>query len=988
MVKRVLFLVWMVSLVSTALFSLDYQGKIKGTIWPEGSWSVTVTPNNINGSGDNTITMHVDQIEFGFNMSHDNGSGTSTRDIIYGVNNASSENAYYHHQHTDKFTVSLHHGANSIRLFFKGETDYSEWEKHIVVYYYPPAVNLILNTADGLTHTYSYPDPVNAPLVPLQVNNSAVVSRKLTVVNKSTPGDSVTYSVGVSNNQVAGDFTEFGDGNYIVNFTVTDRLGRVHYPKHRVFTDRTKPEILVTPPTAQWVNLSSAPNAYWTVSVKDVTTGVAETGSGYKIGYSPTALTNPSLATYPPNYTLLFNGNLGAGEVRSRIIRPSYPNSDGYYYLQIAAVDIAGNSVHKFATDPIQYDNTGPLLGTPTLQVTASGKISVSWSIATDSSSGMSSSTPYTLFATADGANNAGQFSTITSQGGQNSAIITPNSSVHGNQVTVRVAAHDNVGNTTMTQASIGFPSPLTLTTSLGVGDAQNMEVDIQFGVSPEQLAKYNSLSIARTGAFSLSTLSIFPATIMFDSQGQFVPSTLWGISATGRIYYKDLIPINSHAGHRSWTYKLSSIPNLGDIEPSTVALPNNPGNVELSVFDMSGNAYQSSNFMVESDGKLKIQIQGTDHDRDNWTAEIDKITQVRQNGVALSSYRRISGNAAFPYNYDATNGYPSSQMVVTLVNGHNYVCLAWTEGTDSQTYYSEIKDIQLTTLTAGGFSITITDVLGSNLGTDDSGILTTQPGQELQFTIAGAPDPITWDFGDSSPTGTGASQTHAYHQKVDQTTDSCSYTLTITAGGTTLNMPVVVVDTREGELYEDEVWRGSHQVTGIVEVPNGKTLTLAGSQTISFLGSIGSGYLQGIQVAAGGNLNIASGSVFQKGSTQVQGWGTIKVLGTAVFTGAEVRDADRGITCIAGSTVTLTGVNCHDNVTGLQVLGNAVVHVTNSDIQHNSLFGIKEDGGGRPTLTGTTIKNNFRNYYQWDAGLLGIGAINSLGLNSGNQGE
>jgi len=120
----------------------------------------------------------------------------------------------------------------------------------------------------------------------------------------------------------------------------------------------------------------------------------------------------------------------------------------------------------------------------------------------------------------------------------------------------------------------------------------------------------------------------------------------------------------------------------------------------------------------------------------------------------------------------------------------------------------------------------------------------------------------------------------------------------------------------------------------------------------------------------------------------QSQGWGTILVSGTARFGQDEITGADRGVAALAGSRVTLTGTNLHGNKTGLHVAGVAAVRVDQASITSNTVYGVKEDAGGRPVMTNTTIRNNFRNYYSWDRGLLGIAAVNALGQNIGNTGE
>ena len=115
---------------------------------------------------------------------------------------------------------------------------------------------------------------------------------------------------------------------------------------------------------------------------------------------------------------------------------------------------------------------------------------------------------------------------------------------------------------------------------------------------------------------------------------------------------------------------------------------------------------------------------------------------------------------------------------------------------------------------------------------------------------------------------------------------------------------------------------------------------------------------------------------------------GGTATIGTAGGRGVTIEGADRGVAADGGSTVTLVNTTLSDNLTGIQVVGTEKVSISGCTITGNSVYGIKEDSGGRPTVTGTTIKGNFRNYYQWDGGLLSISQINALGANTGNQGE
>jgi hypothetical protein len=480
------------------------------------------------------------------------------------------------------------------------------------------------------------------------------------------------------------------------------------------------------------------------------------------------------------------------------------------------------------------------------------------------------------------------------------------------------------------------------------------------------------------------------------DSQGNFTPSTIWKFGPDGQsACYADLVPVISGAGHKPWQYTLTPTPWYDSISSSSVVtLPSNKGSVSLALFDSNGSKYGDSGFGTNATRNFTIQLQAIDPDQDNWYYEIDKITQTQSSdGSLFTTSHRLSGTSMTYYPY--SGGYTVQTIPVTLSAGDQ-----GDPSDPSLTFSYTYADVILHQQSGGTYSISVTDLNGNPALSSASAIIT-RPGELLSFSVdppSGTSSQVTysWDFGDGTAAGNLTSVTHAYAQVPGQTTDRAPHTVTITVndGTNTTQIPlsVLVIDTQEGPLLTNETWVGDHTVTGVVEIPANLTLTIipssSSSLNVSFAGGLADGFSQGLLVDSGGTLNISDNVLLHPFSGQTGGWGTILVSGTATVGQADITGADRGLTANDGSVVSLTNTSLHGNAIGLHVLGTSVTTATGLTIVNNSVYGVKEDNGGRPILVNSTIRSNFRNYYSWDQGLLNIIAVNGLLNNSGNQGE
>jgi len=795
-------------------------------------------------------------------------------------------------------------------------------------------------------------------------------------------------------------------------------------------TDVTSPTTLSFIPVSSLIDLPAVmihnffeASSWYKASVScgwivDVTTpqeaGIDAVASTYQILYSPNSGDGTQAA--PCGSAV----SLGTGSLRSisEQVSSACSSGDGYYFLSVHAVSVLGQDVDQLCDAPFKYDATAPAVTKMAAVLSSDGmSIDLSWA-ATDHLSGVADCT---LSYVVSGVATTVPASAISSA---YSATITISPDLYGNTVTFSVVAVDNAGNESQAQSvSVSVPPQIAMSARVvpyGEGstateqvDQPYMEVDLDFGLAPAELKSFSSLRVTRTladgssSAVTLPARAIDPSTIPDDvSTGSASPDGLpWKLGANGDVIYADYIPVSSGAGHKSWSYALVSAiygatgASWGAITNpvSPIALPNNRGSVNWStgsVFDMQGNAYGASGFTVGATGEVQVEITGNDSDGDAWNIEVDKVTQVTQptsggGSYTFTSYRPLSGKDQIFY----PAPYGNKMVSVNLSLGDNNIEVSWIEGGTSTVMHSRVIDLVLKQ-SAGVYTLTVSDGYGNQVSGSGGGLVCS-PGQSLTFAVSAsdASDTagIAWDFGDGSDGAIGASVAHAYHQGVNQTTCSVDRTLTMRLPtSVTVQVPITVQDTQEGTLYESEVWHGDHTVPGVVIVPQGMSLTIA-SGTVSFEGDLAAGYGQGITVA--GDLQITGGVALQAASGQSEGWGSVVVEGTATIGSGSgeavvIEGADRGVAAADGATLALVNTRLVNNLTGIQVVGTRSVTITGCSITGNSVYGVKEDSGGRPVLIGTTIGGNFRDYYQWDGGLLTIDQINELGTNSGNKGE
>ena len=262
-----------------------------------------------------------------------------------------------------------------------------------------------------------------------------------------------------------------------------------------------------------------------------------------------------------------------------------------------------------------------------------------------------------------------------------------------------------------------------------------------------------------------------------------------------------------------------------------------------------------------------------------------------------------------------------------------------------------------------------------------------TTPGAVVIFNAAvidpdGHPVSYSWNPGDGGQNLSGVAASYQYYQLG-------TYTLTLTVtdndgGVTTASTTVSVGNTTSGTLYANETWSGTHYIYGDVTVSAGITLTVLPGTQVIVDGTSDSEFTLDIK----GTLKIQNGNQtvsFGSSNGQVNSWKGIYLEGQATLDGVIIRDAERGLTVVSGSTASMSNCIFQNNQAGLHVYGTSPT-VRNCSFLDNSVYGIKEDEGGRPVVKGCTFSGNGMDYYSETDTDLTIDELNQIPGNSGNK--
>lgn len=227
-------------------------------------------------------------------------------------------------------------------------------------------------------------------------------------------------------------------------------------------------------------------------------------------------------------------------------------------------------------------------------------------------------------------------------------------------------------------------------------------------------------------------------------------------------------------------------------------------------------------------------------------------------------------------------------------------------------------------------------------------------------------------DNSDKSLDSTANPVVKFYHDVVtsDETRYEVELTVTDNNGkSTTKSHFVTVKNTSSGPLYTDEFWMDTHNVYGDVFVGKDQTLTI-NPGTIEQPTTIN--VFNNSSISISGLLVSNSNTLFKKGDEHSELWkglivensGNGLLGGKAEISGSTIRDAIRGVTVIGSGSLAITDSIITNNVIGIHAF-ECNPTITNTVINNNSAYGIKEDGICSPVLTGISYSGNTIDYYE-----------------------
>ncbi len=832
------------------------------------------------------------------------------------------------------------------------------------------------------------------------------------------------------------------DGTYRYSVVGYDRVGNsCQSDLITVIVDTSAPSVQIRPPTGYISHLVNKPYYYNNNVLLEVnpSTDINLNDSSY------------TWSTKKDNETSWTPVNSGTNTNYSFA-------TEGKYAVRCSVEDYAGNIGYS---DPINIfiDKTPPLvMAKPNLSFAADSGgticgLNVGWNAGDDGVLG-SGIKDYTIYyRTAKVTDEYSGFNTITSI---TSMVDTIDISLLHRDATqkiqVAIIAIDVFGNKRApdwdNSSEIILPAIVesgTITSELDDSVNPTIVVNIPLNITKERaIADYSRLTFIRAsvpGNTALPGDDLLPKTFVVNNNA----FNTFQVDTNGHLVIKDIISSSTSAGHKYIQYSISGTPKSAPLSKeyrtsTKIMLPNNPGSITWKLIDVNGNKLfidsdgnelvvdsdgnpiANSEFKIYIDGKVNVSFIGNDLDQEPWAIELDHTQKIFETPEIISSVR-ISGVNTTPYDTNIAN---RNEVIfpVTLAYGTNTLLFMWEEGTLSLDdniikNQSEILNIELGTPKFGEnfYSLHITDEYTKY---DGSGI-TVHPGQPLTIEVASEDTEnipsYDWDFGDNTYENSKSIK-HQYIQRpeTEQKTDTTIYYLSLKITEkvppytvTSIDVPVNVKDTQQGELFMSEVWRGLHTITGVVVVTSGKTLTIGSAalnsdMTVQSSGGVGAGYMQGIKVQSGAELIVnndgktVSFTDTPDATTEAhRGWGTVYIDngGKATISDSVFEYADRALTAVSGSFVDIDKSIFNKNKIGLHIFGRSTVTVNNSTISDNTVYGVKEEKGTAPIvsenripkLNGNRIFNNFRDYYSYDLGLISFDKLNAT-PNSGNQGE
>lgn len=709
----------------------------------------------------------------------------------------------------------------------------------------------------------------------------------------------------------------------------------------------------------------------------------------------------------------------------------SCPDVEGEYLITCSVTDAYGNTSVKSTT--IVVDVTPPAMNDcqPVISFAAPAgsrvitTINTSWNASADSLSGVREyDVSYKI-------NNGLPVATkkISSEQEKNCAFdISTIARNRPNTLIVSLCSTDSAGNIGVLEKEVILPRLIECEKVVfdQNDDFSAIFSDLVLNITESEIKNYNAVYFTRDSVPGRTPL---PPDI--TNKEQLWDGHAYSINDAGNVVLRDVLYVSSGVGHKYISYAISAnTPNSQVIENAGVTvtgrLPSTPGIIYWIITDASGNQMMinpsgivermDEGFLIQSDGKITVNFLGEDVDSELWKVFLDKRTEVHGNAndSMIEIMEHIGGNEPILYfALPEGNGSVSQGFTVYLsynVNGKstNSLVFNWQEITDDNAYINRSETVNIVLeppkYGSNNYFVGITDECASY---DQANGITIHPGEILSMT-AGLDDSEStcsyrWDFGDMSDDANSISVTHAYEITPNPLKCDANYLYQMlvhiqdtVSGTTTIPVKINVLDTQSGSLYVSERWRGDHVVKGTVIVPNGLSLSINtiendGDSHILFTGSLLDRF-PGLLISSGGSLdagNNAKKTWFDRFDESIS-WEGIYVETNAIVTmiNCDVRHAMRAASVIKGSVLDIQGCSFIQNDIAIHAFGGAICTVRDSVFTGNSLYGIKEENGARPVLTGNAIFGNFRDYYSFDQGLITIEDLNMKNGNAGNKGE
>lgn len=262
--------------------------------------------------------------------------------------------------------------------------------------------------------------------------------------------------------------------------------------------------------------------------------------------------------------------------------------------------------------------------------------------------------------------------------------------------------------------------------------------------------------------------------------------------------------------------------------------------------------------------------------------------------------------------------------------------------------------------LNKNGYLVKISNAMGVN--TD---YVKTRPGEELIFETESG-EAVDWYFGDGSMES-GAKVVHKYHQNENQQTSSFVYKLEVQANNNKLtDLSIRLEDTQQGDLLENEVWRGEHFIYGTVIVPEGIKLEVQKSEieetTILLENSNYEENPASLRVHGTINIEGCKKITLNNGVPKKTGI-FIESDSENVISKTSVSGLERGIIVKDGCNLLVKGTLIDSCEIGIHNFG--LLRLIESTIENNYEYGIKDEYGASLLQDeNNKIENNAFDHY------------------------